>query len=48
MRYLNKYLFVLNVFQKLTKDKGVVYHPQVEEYKTCTFVTWSDWDLGVC
>ena len=36
------------VFQKLTKDKGVVYHPQVEEYKTCTFVTWSDWDLGVC
>ncbi|KAM3916066.1 ERI1 exoribonuclease 2 [Leptodactylus fuscus] len=39
--------------QKLQKEKhiifpGVLPTPSSSEQKMCGFVTWSDWDLGVC
>uniref|UniRef100_A0A8C5QRB3 ERI1 exoribonuclease 2 n=1 Tax=Leptobrachium leishanense TaxID=445787 RepID=A0A8C5QRB3_9ANUR len=39
--------------QEIQKDKSIVFlsaspvHP-APEHKMCGFVTWSDWDLGVC
>ncbi|NP_001089039.1 ERI1 exoribonuclease 2 [Xenopus laevis] len=39
--------------QKLQKEKGIAFVTAVPthstaEHKMCAFVTWSDWDLGVC
>ncbi|XP_034544679.1 ERI1 exoribonuclease 2 [Notolabrus celidotus] len=39
--------------QKLQLERGVVFlkgqqKPSTPSQKLCTFVTWSDWDLGVC
>ncbi|XP_040212786.1 ERI1 exoribonuclease 2 [Rana temporaria] len=42
-----------NWIQKLQKERGIIF-PNVlpnqpcPEQKMCAFVTWSDWDLGVC
>ncbi|KAM9305526.1 ERI1 exoribonuclease 2 [Gastrophryne carolinensis] len=41
-----------NWIQKLQKDRGIIF-PSVlpipsTGQKMCAFVTWSDWDLGVC
>ncbi|XP_070579863.1 uncharacterized protein [Ptychodera flava] len=33
--------------RKLSLEKNISYHSG-EDKKLCTFVTWSDWDLGVC
>ncbi|XP_060076121.1 ERI1 exoribonuclease 2-like [Ylistrum balloti] len=47
--------FCLKKFSKwldgLCKDKGITFSPvvgQQSRLKATTFVTWSDWDLGVC
>ncbi|XP_033737248.1 ERI1 exoribonuclease 2-like [Pecten maximus] len=37
--------------ESLCKDKGITFSPvlgQQSSSKAATFVTWSDWDLGVC
>ncbi|XP_051661718.1 ERI1 exoribonuclease 2 isoform X2 [Manacus candei] len=39
--------------QKIQKEKKIIFSPDTEsnfssEAKACTFVTWTDWDLGVC
>ncbi|KAM4026301.1 ERI1 exoribonuclease 2 [Anomaloglossus baeobatrachus] len=39
--------------QKLQKEKHIIFPsvsptPTTSEQKMCGFVTWSDWDLGVC
>ncbi|XP_074866298.1 ERI1 exoribonuclease 2 isoform X2 [Carettochelys insculpta] len=39
--------------QKIQKEKKIIFNSDVSshsvsEAKLCTFVTWSDWDLGVC
>uniref|UniRef100_A0A7M4EF54 ERI1 exoribonuclease 2 n=1 Tax=Crocodylus porosus TaxID=8502 RepID=A0A7M4EF54_CROPO len=37
--------------QKIQKEKKITFNLDVlshSETKSCTFVTWSDWDLGVC
>ncbi|XP_066496570.1 ERI1 exoribonuclease 2 isoform X2 [Tiliqua scincoides] len=39
--------------QKIQKEKKIIFHSvppscAAAEGKLCTFVTWSDWDLGVC
>ncbi|XP_072168368.1 ERI1 exoribonuclease 2-like [Diadema setosum] len=47
-------LFVcLNQFnswlKKIERDKFVAYNTSKDDTKSlCTFITWSDWDLGVC
>ncbi|XP_071509827.1 ERI1 exoribonuclease 2-like [Diadema antillarum] len=47
-------LFVcLNQFnswlKKIERDKSVVFNSSKDDAKNlCTFITWSDWDLGVC
>ncbi|NXP24631.1 ERI2 exoribonuclease, partial [Scytalopus superciliaris] len=39
--------------QKIQKEKKIIFSTDTEsnftsEAKACTFVTWTDWDLGVC
>uniref|UniRef100_A0A8C8VF43 ERI1 exoribonuclease family member 2 n=1 Tax=Pelusios castaneus TaxID=367368 RepID=A0A8C8VF43_9SAUR len=39
--------------QKIQKEKKIIFNSDVSSHsvsdaKACTFVTWSDWDLGVC
>ncbi|XP_077979487.1 ERI1 exoribonuclease 2-like [Glandiceps talaboti] len=34
--------------KKLSEEKQISYHHGEDERNLCTFVTWSDWDLGVC
>ncbi|NXT22282.1 ERI2 exoribonuclease, partial [Syrrhaptes paradoxus] len=39
--------------QKIQKEKKIVFSTDIlsnptSEAKACTFVTWTDWDLGVC
>ncbi|NXW66850.1 ERI2 exoribonuclease, partial [Eurystomus gularis] len=37
--------------QKIQKEKKIIFStetPSNPEAKACTFVTWTDWDLGVC
>ncbi|XP_067407100.1 ERI1 exoribonuclease 2 [Emydura macquarii macquarii] len=39
--------------QKIQKERKIIFNSDVSshsvsEAKSCTFVTWSDWDLGVC
>ncbi|NXN32359.1 ERI2 exoribonuclease, partial [Nycticryphes semicollaris] len=43
----------LKWIQKIQKDKKVIFSSDIpshstSEAKPCTFVTWTDWDLGVC
>ncbi|KAJ1522524.1 hypothetical protein ONE63_001711 [Megalurothrips usitatus] len=33
---------------RLSSDKKITFHKPSAECKTCTFVTWSDWDLSMC
>ncbi|PIO34073.1 hypothetical protein AB205_0202610 [Aquarana catesbeiana] len=42
-----------NWIQKLQKERGIIFpnvlpNQSCPEQKMCAFVTWSDWDLGVC
>ncbi|XP_068100909.1 ERI1 exoribonuclease 2 isoform X2 [Hyperolius riggenbachi] len=42
-----------NWIQKLQNDKGIIFpsvlpNQATSDQKICAFVTWSDWDLGVC
>ncbi|XP_006813404.1 ERI1 exoribonuclease 2-like [Saccoglossus kowalevskii] len=34
--------------RKLTDERNIAYHHGDNSKSLCTFVTWSDWDLGVC
>ncbi|XP_056193220.1 ERI1 exoribonuclease 2 isoform X1 [Falco biarmicus] len=39
--------------QKMQKEKKIIFTTDIQsnatpEAKACTFVTWTDWDLGVC
>ncbi|KFV85678.1 ERI1 exoribonuclease 2, partial [Struthio camelus australis] len=43
----------LKWIQKIQKEKKVLFNSDIpshstSEAKLCTFVTWTDWDLGVC
>ncbi|NXS52273.1 ERI2 exoribonuclease, partial [Brachypteracias leptosomus] len=41
----------LKWIQKIQKEKKIIFStdtPSNSEVKACTFVTWTDWDLGVC
>ncbi|NXA38495.1 ERI2 exoribonuclease, partial [Eudromia elegans] len=43
----------LKWIQKIQKEKKILFvsdipNPSMSETKLCTFVTWTDWDLGVC
>ncbi|NXJ60795.1 ERI2 exoribonuclease, partial [Rostratula benghalensis] len=43
----------LKWIQKIQKEKKVIFSSDIpshstSEAKPCTFVTWTDWDLGVC
>ncbi|XP_074648387.1 uncharacterized protein LOC141903910 [Tubulanus polymorphus] len=38
-----------NWLTKISKSKNIVFNrDRIEGRMSCTFVTWSDWDLGVC
>ncbi|KYO30605.1 ERI1 exoribonuclease 2 [Alligator mississippiensis] len=41
----SKWIQKIRTEKKITFSLDVLSHP---ETKSCTFVTWSDWDLGVC
>uniref|UniRef100_A0A8C0FD58 ERI1 exoribonuclease 2 n=1 Tax=Bubo bubo TaxID=30461 RepID=A0A8C0FD58_BUBBB len=43
----------LKWIQKIQKEKKIIFSTDIlsnstSEAKACTFVTWTDWDLGVC
>ncbi|KFZ46873.1 ERI1 exoribonuclease 2, partial [Antrostomus carolinensis] len=43
----------LKWIQKIQKEKKIIFSSDIpshstSETKPCTFVTWTDWDLGVC
>ncbi|XP_071963742.1 uncharacterized protein [Antedon mediterranea] len=38
----------LRWLKKLAAEYDMDYHVTKEDKKLCTFVTWSDWDLGMC
>ncbi|XP_049859598.1 ERI1 exoribonuclease 2-like [Schistocerca gregaria] len=34
--------------KKITEEKSLIFHKKDSIHKSCTFVTWSDWDLSTC
>lgn len=33
---------------KISTEKNISFHKPSDKTKTCTFVTWSDWDIAMC